>query len=53
MSTGLTFAKASFCQIVRMLLKAHRVIYTHWSLSHGLELFTGDGYRRCESHAAV
>jgi len=37
------FAEASFSEIVGMLLKGHRVIHIHRSLSHGLELLTGDG----------
>lgn len=36
-------AEASFSVIVGLLLKGHRVIHIHRSLSHGLELFTDDG----------
>ena len=39
-----SFAEVSFSEIVGLLLKGHRVIHIHRSLSHGLELFTGDGY---------
>jgi hypothetical protein len=36
-------SEAIFSVIVGLLRKGHRVIQIHRSLSHGLELFTGDG----------
>ncbi|MCY3019419.1 MAG: hypothetical protein NTW87_10395 [Planctomycetota bacterium] len=38
-----TFAEASFSEIVGLLLKGHRGIHVHRSLSRGLELFVEDG----------
>ena len=37
-----SFAEASFSEIVGLLIKGHRAIYIHRSLSKGLELFAGE-----------
>jgi hypothetical protein len=35
------FVEASFSEIVRLLLKGHKTVHIHRSVSHGLELFVG------------
>ncbi|MCY3017528.1 MAG: hypothetical protein NTW87_00655 [Planctomycetota bacterium] len=37
-----SFAEASFSEIVGLLLKGHKVVHIHGSVSHGMELFVGD-----------